>query len=427
MKDLYKKSRICYIVEATLEYLISILIGGAYLARLTDAVGISDSATGIISSLASCAAVAQLAALAMMNLRSVKRIVVIGHTINQLLFAFLYLTPFVPIAPGMRAIVLGGCLLTGHLISAAIHAAKINWFMALVDNHKRGIFTANKEIVSLLSGMAFTFTMSAVIDHYDAKGDQRGSFILLSITVFVMCVLHTLSMVLSKEKTVSKETVQREKVKIRDLVRNKSMLKVILVSVLWHMINSSVTPFFGSYQNKELGFSMLFVSVVSAIGSLSRVLASRPMGRFADKYSFSKMLVLCFGIQALSALTGVFTVPSNGHVMFIIYFALHYTAMAGINSSMINLMYDYVPSKMRMAALSFQSILGGLAGFLTTLVCSRLLEHIQAAGNRFLGLSVYAQQVLSAISAVFSLLTIVYLCTVVCRTRRVQDDGTSQG
>ena len=46
-KDIYKTSRGLHIIEAAVEYFITILIGGAYLAKLTDAVGISDAMTGI--------------------------------------------------------------------------------------------------------------------------------------------------------------------------------------------------------------------------------------------------------------------------------------------------------------------------------------------------------------------------------------------
>ena len=49
-KDIYKTSRTMYIIEAGLEYLISILFADAFLATLTSSLGISDSLTGIISS-----------------------------------------------------------------------------------------------------------------------------------------------------------------------------------------------------------------------------------------------------------------------------------------------------------------------------------------------------------------------------------------
>lgn len=46
-------SRLMYIIEADLEYLISLLITGAFLATLTSELGMSDGLTGIISSFVS--------------------------------------------------------------------------------------------------------------------------------------------------------------------------------------------------------------------------------------------------------------------------------------------------------------------------------------------------------------------------------------
>lgn len=47
---LLRRSRLMYIFEAALEYLISILVTGSFLATITKELGISDSLTGILSS-----------------------------------------------------------------------------------------------------------------------------------------------------------------------------------------------------------------------------------------------------------------------------------------------------------------------------------------------------------------------------------------
>ena len=55
--------------------------------------------------------------------------------------------------------------------------------MSLVDDRKRGVFTSYKEIVSLLSGMVFSFGMGTLIDHFQYKGEVETAFILCGITV----------------------------------------------------------------------------------------------------------------------------------------------------------------------------------------------------------------------------------------------------
>ena len=92
---------------------------------------------------------------------------------------------------------------------------------------------------------------------------------------------------------------------------------------------------------------------------------------------------------------------------------LNAVAMAGINSAVINLIYDYVDREKRIGALALKSTLAGFAGFFTTLTVSPLVSYIQNTGNTFLGLNVYAQQVVSAIAALLLLALIIYLNTVI--------------
>ena len=55
-----KNSRILYIIEAAIEYFISIMVAGSFLATLTKELGISDSLTGILSSVISLGCLFQL-------------------------------------------------------------------------------------------------------------------------------------------------------------------------------------------------------------------------------------------------------------------------------------------------------------------------------------------------------------------------------
>ena len=188
--------------------------------------------------------------------------------------------------------------------------------------------------------------------------------------------------------------------------------------MLWNIVNYTATPFYGSYQIKELGFTMKFVSILSVVYAIVRTIFSKPMGKFADKYSFAKMLNICFIIMLVAFLINTFTVPSNGKVFYSVYYILYAIGMAGINSATINLIYDYVDKEKRVGALALKSALAGFAGFFTTLAVSPLVTYIQNNGNVFLGLNVYAQQVVSAIAVLFLAVLLVYLNAVVRKIER---------
>lgn len=412
-KDIYKSSRFFYILEAAFEYFVCMLATGVYLAKVTTAIGIDDSLTGILTSFVSLGCGFQIIAIFLANKRPVKRWVTALHIINQLLFASIYLVPFLRINAVQKTILFIVFIFLGYVLHNIVNSPKINWFMSLVDDRKRGTFTATKEMVSLIGGMLFSFAMSFIIDDFDARGDLNGAFATLGITIFVLMILHTLTLVLSKEKSV----VENEKIKtsilIKNLLKDKNLLKIIIVSVFWNIANYAATPFYGTYQIKELGFSMTFVSILATIYAIVRTLFSRPLGRYADKHSFAKMLNICFIIMLIAFAVNIFTVPANGKVFYTIYYILYAIGMAGISSSTINLIYDYVDEEKRIGALALKSTLAGFAGFFTTLLVSPLVKHIQANGNEIFGISVYAQQVVSLMAVVLIGLLIIYLNTVV--------------
>ena len=252
-----------------------------------------------------------------------------------------------------------------------------------------------------------------MIDRFEADGNLIGAFIVCGISVFVLMLLHGATLIFSKEKPRENEEKIPTGNMLKGLLSDKNLFKVILISVLWNVTSYAAIPFYGSYQIKELGFSMTFVSILAAAYAVVRSLFSRPMGKIADKYSFAKMLNVCFIVMFAGFVVNVFTVPSNGAILFTVYYMLYAIAMAGINSATINLIYDYVDQDKRVGALSLNSTFAGFAGFFTTLAVSPLVTYIQNNGNTLFGIPVYAQQVVSVLAAVLQAVLLIYLNTVV--------------
>ncbi len=412
-KDIYKFSRLMYIIEAAIEYFISIAVGTVYLARITSYIGFSDSLTGILSAFVSLGCSFQLVAIFLVNKRPAKRFVTVWHIISQVLFGLLYFVPLLNVSLLWRTIIFTAILLTAQIIHNIINSHKINWFMSLVDSGKRGKFTASKEIVSLLGGIAFTYFLGKTMDYYESIGDIRSSFIICGIGILILMGAHTCTLILSKEKPSNQEHIP-VKENLKELLKNKILFKIILIPVLWNIANYATVSFSGTYQVKELAFSTTLSSFIIIVGSLARVIASRPLGILADKYSFRKMLLVCFSIEAIGFGINIFTVPENGKVMYFIYYTLHCIGLAGINSATINLIYDYIEYEQRTSALALQQTLAGIAGFLVTLLLTPLVSFIQ---NK--NLPIYAQQITSGISFIVVLIIIVYICTVIKSLKKI--------
>ncbi len=407
-EKLYKRGRVLYIIEAGLEYLISILVGTTYLAILTKELGFSDSLTGIISSFISLGCVFQLCSMFIRKKRN-KGFVLLLSVANQLLFISLYVIPLTDWEGKTKTVLFIFVILLAYFFYYIAHPKKIDWLMSLVDDHHRGIFTAKKEIVSLIIGMVFSFVMGAVMDHYREIGEIKTAFIISAIVMFGLMLLHTLTMVFTAEK--EKQIDEKKKIDFKSVFGDKTILKISIVFILWYIASNTALPFYGAYQISEngLGFTQTFIAILSAIYAVVRVFFSIIWGKYADKFSFAKMLRICFLIAGVGFLINVFCVPENGHMVYTVYYILNAIAMAGINSALINLCYDYVAENKRADALAVSLALAGVCGFLATLIVSPLVSYIQANSNMIFGLHLYAPQVLSFIAFVLTIVTMIYV------------------
>ena len=412
--DKHRRTRILYILQADFEYFISLLVSGSFLAAVTAQLGISDSLTGVISAIISLGQAFQLLSIFMR--KNIKRRVVLFSVMNQLVFMCLYVIPLTGLPPGWKTALFIGAVTLAYFLYNIVHPKKIDWLMSMVEDGSRGRYTSVKEMVSLLTGMVFSYVMGSMSDYYRGIGQIRKSFAICAGVILVLTVLHTLTMVLAAEKEeregASSGTGRGGRFGI---IRDRNVLRVTAVLVIWHAANYVAVPFYGSYQIKELGFGLKYVSVLGILYSTVRILFSFVWGAYADKRSFARMMRACMAVAAVGCLINVFTVPENGKLFFTTYYICYAVAMAGIGNAAMNVVFDYVDAPKRADALAVTQVVAGICGFATTLLASPLVTYIQENGNKFMGIHLYAQQVLSLLSCGLYLLAIGFLSAMFCR------------
>lgn len=420
-KDKDRVTRIAYIIEAGFEYFMSLFVTGTMLGYVLDTLGLSDALQGVISTVATFTCGAQLFALLLVG-RKRKWIVTCGHLINQSCFALLYLLPIFDLSPAVKTALVLILLFAGHVINNAINPAKITWLMGSVQNKNRGRFTALKEMISLGGGIAVNLSFGVVADTFrDGNGmPTRPYYIICMSALFLMMAIHTVTLLVSHEKdeAVGQRIPVREA--IGRMVRNKSLVKVIGVGILWNISSALSASFTASYVRGELGFQFTVIAMISTVGSVCRILVSPILGKIADKYSFATSMTLSFIVVGVSYVFQIFTAPST-RWLYLVSVCLHAFAMAGINSGVINLIYDYVVPAERAVAMGVKNALGGILAFLTALVSGFVLDNIQSAGGfKLFGFNLYAQQVLAFFSCVSVSLLIVYMRRVIAPLKHVE-------
>ncbi|NLZ36025.1 MAG: MFS transporter [Clostridiales bacterium] len=419
--DYLARNRFLYIIEAAVEYFIYILVTDAFLATLLTRNGVSDAATGVISQLAALSFLAQLSSVIYKKTKGIKRWITNMHVLNQLMFVSLYLIPLFGFPKWLSVVLFAVMLLGGNIISNIISPFKYSYMMSFVPGNSRGTFTATKEIVSLITGMIFTFVMGAVVDYYHAVGKDNNGFFVCGITILTLSITHLAVMLLIKdpnEDKTSENHGQKEYrinllTSIKESFTDKIIVKLMLIDIIWNFGVGISIPFYGVYKINELGFSLKYVSILSIMYAISRVTFSKYFGRYADKHSWSRLLIHSFIIASAAFTINVFTVPSNGRWMFAIYYCIYAVSMAGINSGVINIIYDYVDKDKIHKALGIKYAAGGVSSFIASLIGGKILSEIQNNGNKLFGITVYAQQVLTFGALIITITLIIYLIKVI--------------
>ena len=386
-------------------------VADVYLVKIAAATGMSDQAIAVLTSFVSLGCGFQFLSIFFFRSSKVKKKATSGHVISQVLFTCAYLIPLATCSGQIKSVLLVIALLVAQILHNAVNAPKTDWYMSMLKNEKRGAFTAIKEIVSLFGGMAFTYGLAFLFDTFEDNGNQTGAFICGAVILGIVTLLHTITLLFTKEKPDFSEkdgSISRsgkQKTSIKALLRDKTMWKIVFLSSLWSAANYATLSFSGTYRLNELGFSLTLSAIITAVGSVARAVFSVPLGKFGDKKGFSTLLFVSFLIAAAAYLAMTFTAPANGKVLYTVYYVLHCVAMAGINGSMINIVYDYVPSTRTSGVLAIKQSVSGIVGFLTVLALTPLMTFIKGKGNLVFGMTVYSQQIF----AVISLLIVLFL------------------
>lgn len=415
----YKKGRWFIIAEAAVEYFISLCITSTLLTALLNEMDIDPALHGIIGSITSLACISQLLSVFWVKKSyPAKRWVCILNLINQLMFLVLYCVPFISISSGAKLAIFIGVLLGAYLFQHYLTPSRTQWHMSLVEDSHRGVFTAKKEIISLVGGMIFSQAAGVLIDYFKAKGDMRNCFIIFASTIAVLALIHFYLMLSIKEPKPELQPKKKSFSEIMTLIfGNKKLRSVLVFDALMAVSGVSLT-FLSVYamvnekNPNTLGFSATFMAAIGIVHALFRAAVSIPLGKYADKRSWVSLLRLCLSVMTVGHLCLVFCTPDIGlgaTVLYVAFYLCYGFSIAGTNSSLTNLCFDYVEHEDRRYILGIKNALSGIVAFLTSLLWGFIVSFVQGRGNMLFGITVYPQQILFAISAIITLVLVVFV------------------
>lgn len=422
-KPQYKRDRILYIIEATVEYFIAILTSGAYMTKIALNIGMSDTLVAILSSALTFTCAFQLFAMFLTKYKHPKRWLTGTLFAIEIAFTFIYIIPIVPFPSGVRPFLLMAAVLIGNSVYNVSAVAKSSWMIGYVADDKRGKFAGAMQSTSLICGMIVTYIAGSIIDHFDAIGDTRGAFITIGAMVLAFSIIHIvlfLSMTEIPNEGFVNVSIRSQ---LKAIVGNKNLMKIIPIMMLYHTALHVATPFYSTYLQRpdELNFTMTFIATLSIVSAVTRTAGNMFMGKVGDKYGFVTLWGIACVLSATGLFINIFLRPENGVFIYTTYVVIYAVATAASGIASHNLIFEYSPIELRSGVLAINGTLYGFASFFVTLVVTPFVEYLQQTqrnGGTFLGMNLYAQQVVSAIACILMLLTFLYVATVARSAKR---------
>lgn len=412
----YKRSRKAYCMECAFEYFVALLVSDAFLAKLLTDIGMSDALIGVVSSFISLAFLFQLFSIfVVQKITNTKVFVVIFHFLSQIFFMSLYLIPFLPIAKEIKGALAIFGILCAYFGNYFVTSMIYRWGNSYVHPTRRGRYGATKEMISLLSGMAVTLIIGWAMDAFEASGNLHGGFVFASvgILIFALCDFTCLMLIKNdvKPKNEKKERVPVKEV-YKNTLGNRSYRNAIILYIIWQVSIYTTVGFLGAFKTNELLLTVGTVQIINIVSQGARFALSKPFGRYSDKRSYIKGIELALIVAAVGFAINIFTTPKTWFLI-ILFTILYNVCQAGTSANFLNITYSYVDEKYFVQASAIKNSIGGVCGFGASLLAGLLVNHIQSNGNTLFGFSVYATQVLSAISLLLLVVGFIFAKTVV--------------
>lgn len=405
----YKRSRKAYVTQCTLEHLIVILVGDAFLAKLLSHLGLSDAMVGIITTFASVAFVFQLLSILLVQSKvSTKKIVIISDVISQVSFMLAFFVPLMPIPSIARKFLVMAAVMTGHAAKCLILTLYFKWGNTYVPEDNRAVFSANKECISLICGIAMSAIMGYIIDKFEGIGNITGGFLFIAVTMLIINVANFISLMMIKDESYEARESMRVKTSevIEHIFSNKLFLRFTLIGFISATAGGMIGGFVGIYKIKDLAMSIFLVNVINILADFLRMGVSRPFAKYSQKYGYIKGLQLSEIMVAVCYALIIFTTPKTWWLV-IPYALLTAVSAAGSYQNSFNVAYTLLPQKYMTQAMAIRRTAVAIVQFISALIAGKVLSIIQTNGNMIFGIHIYAQQFLACIALPLYIIMIV--------------------
>lgn len=407
----YEKSRNIFIFEACTGVGIFSITSGAFLAGFAKYLGISDELNGVIGAIPALAGIVQIGSSTVFEkLKHRKLLVSCLALIHRLLLGLMFLVPILISDGKKRIIAIVIVYSISFCLGSFINPPVSDWLVNLTPGNKRGKYFSIRDGFALSFSTILTLIFGRIIDIYNGNGNEYTGFLVLAVVVFVLSLINFVSISWVKEPISSRKSFNINiKNTISLVLKNKYFKKVIMLSILWNVSLFIAGPYFSVYMVSRLDLSYSYITIIGVGATIFRILVIKSWGRLADKKSWFFTSKASIGILGLCHFLWFFSDKRTYIVLVPLLNILGGLAWAGIGISLFNIQFLYTPKEGRTAYIGVSAAIGGVTGFISTLIGGKLVNILKDISINLFGINIGNIQILFLMSGVFLMGTSLYI------------------
>ena len=398
----YAKSRNISILEGCSARTVFNLTSGAFLAGYASFLGAGDSFNGIIGAIPVLAGVIQLLSpIYFERVEKRKLQVSILNFLHRFILGLMVFIPLIFFDNTPRLLVLSIIYFIAYLAVSFANPATSGLIIDLVPGNIRGKYFGKRESIVIASGMIVSLIMGKVMDTFKSGNNEYGGFVVTFSIILLLSFANFFFWTMIKEPQLKRSrTTFRIKQIITMPLKNAGFKKVVIFFVLYNIGLQIAGPFFSVYMVTGLKLEYTYIMLMGVLSTIVNVILVRIWGRIADSRSWDYVLKYSILLLGISHFTWFFVNQSTGSLLIPLLHMTSGVAWAGIGISTFNIQFIYSPEEGRTVYIGFNAALGGLVGFLGTLVGSVLLVIFESMGLHILNFKFGGMQMLFSISGI---------------------------
>ncbi len=428
----YKKSRICFTVGDSAAQTIVQLAGGTFLVTLMGALGISDGNMGIIASVGSLAAIAQIISMKLSTQLKKNKLFVCLTVLQKFWLAFIFFIPLMNLAAGVKKWIMVAAYCFAQVCIQVGTPATVDWIASLIPPKLRGRYFAKKDSVAVFVVVTVMLIMGILIDVVKHR-DLKIAFVILGVSIAILVLINVISfskmkeprmaLVNSQGKEIHGQLVKRSgqidsnKYKIKLLKEtvaafgNAGFRKALILNCLWISAFFGASPFNASYQIKDLSLPYTYIMILSFVTSMLRVYLTPKAGRLADRIGMARVMRWALTAMGFHFTMMMLSRPGNAYVMAAGAALFSSLGWVFVGIGMLGIQLELLDDRKRIVQYALLSIISGIYGFGISFLAGKAINLLQAMELSIGEYQIYAQQITNFGGIIFTALTVLYLYT----------------